>query len=707
MLTLVLFMCGFAGFFSSQSTPADDARTQLKRMTDAVMHRGPDGEGFWSDADCGIHLGHRRLAIVDLSAAGAQPMLSASGRYAIAFNGEIYNHLELRSKLESEASVVTNGYSPVAAAVAWRGHADTETLLAGFEAWGIVPTLQSAVGMWAFALWDRRDKVLTLCRDRMGEKPLYFGYVGDTFLFASELKAIRSHLAFSHAQPALNDAAVYAFMKYSYVPTPMCIYEGFAKLPPATTLSLSLSDLRAQKPDVSQLAAKHWRENESEAVSAQNAASHVREAATAVGPHPRAYWSLAEAAQRGRDKPFVGTFDDAVDELERLLKQSIRLQLMADVPVGAFLSGGVDSSAVVAIAQTVSSRPIKTFSIGFTDQRYNEAPFAKAVAQHLGTDHTELYVTPEMAMAVIPKLPTLYDEPFADSSQIPTFLVSQLARQQVTVSLSGDAGDELFLGYNRYVLADQLWGKIGRVPVALRRATAAAINAVPASMLNAMYRPAAGFLPTSWRMRLPSDKVQKFAAILGLPDANAVYDRLVTNGDERLLCSIAGAASALVPEGSNRRDEGHLPTRFAFEDMHTYLPDDILAKVDRAAMAVSLESRVPLLDHRIVEFALSLPPEFKLKGGVTKRVLREMLARHVPRALIERPKMGFGVPVDDWINGPLRSWADGLLAASSGREVDAIQVLLAEHRSGLKNHMAPLWNALVFAGWQRRCGGVE
>ena len=697
-------MCGFAGFFSSQSTPADDARTQLKRMTDAVMHRGPDGEGFWSDADCGIHLGHRRLAIVDLSAAGAQPMLSASGRYAIAFNGEIYNHLELRAKLESEASVVTNGYSPVAAAVAWRGHADTETLLAGFEAWGIVPTLQSAVGMWAFALWDRRDKVLTLCRDRMGEKPLYFGYVGDTFLFASELKAIRSHLAYSHAQPALNDAAVYAFMKYSYVPTPMCIYEGFAKLPPATTLSLSLSDLRAQKPDVSQLAAKHWRENESEAVSAQNAASHVREAATAVGPHPRAYWSLAEAAQRGRDKPFVGTFDDAVDELERLLKQSIRLQLMADVPVGAFLSGGVDSSAVVAIAQTVSSRPIKTFSIGFTDQRYNEAPFAKAVAQHLGTDHTELYVTPEMAMAVIPKLPTLYDEPFADSSQIPTFLVSQLARQHVTVSLSGDAGDELFLGYNRYVVAENLWGQIGRVHISLRRATAAAMNRVPAGLWNAMYNPVAALLPASWRMRLPSDKVQKLAAILGLPDAEAVYDRLVSTGDTRVLSSLWPDQPANRAKHSPRRPHTHLPTRFAIEDLQTYLVDDILTKVDRASMAVSLESRVPMLDHRIVEFALSLPPEYKLSGGHTKRVLRELLYRYVPRSLIERPKMGFGIPVGEWINGPIKARSDSIFDRIHGPVQEAIQTVLAEHRSGKKNQVGPLWNALMFSAWEESTG---
>jgi asparagine synthase (glutamine-hydrolysing) len=693
-------MCGLAGFFSPESVTADDSRTRLKAMTDAVMHRGPDGDGFWSDSAEGIHLGHRRLAIVDLSPAGAQPMLSATGRFVIAFNGEIYNHIELRHELDRAVSVPTANSTAVAQPPAWRGHSDTETLLAGFEAWGVVPTLQRAVGMWAFVLWDRQQKTLTLCRDRLGEKPLYFGYAGNTFLFASELKAIRMHPSFAQASPTLSDAAVRAFMKYSYVPTPMCIYQGFAKLAPGTTLTLPLAALHGKQCDVHEIASHRWWGNAHEACGSQSGSSDGGDEKAATGPKPIAYWSITAAAQRGRDEPFSGSFDDAVDELDRLLKQSIRLQLMADVPVGAFLSGGVDSSAVVAIAQSISSRPVKTFSIGFTDPRYDEAPFAMAVARHLGTEHTELYVSPEMAMDVIPKLATLYDEPFADSSQIPTYLVSQLARQHVTVSLSGDAGDELFLGYNRYVVAEKLWGKIGRVPMVLRRGFAAAMNSVPAGAWNAVYRPTAALLPASWRMQLPGDKAQKLASILGLPDAAAVYERLVSTGDERILFSLPQGQRLRPEADAPQRAHAHLPTRFAIEDLQTYLPDDILTKVDRASMAVSLESRVPMLDHRIVEFALSLPPEYKLSGGHTKRVLRELLYRYVPRNLIERPKMGFGIPVGEWINGPIKARSDSIFARIHEPVQGAVQTLLAEHRSGKKNQVGPLWNALMFSAWE-------
>ncbi len=676
-------MCGLAGFFSPESVTADESLTRLRTMTDAVSHRGPDGDGFWSEVESGIHLGHRRLAIVDLSPAGMQPMLSASSRFAIAFNGEIYNHTELRDELDSTASVRQ----------AWRGHSDTETLLAGFEMWGIVPTLQRAVGMWAFALWDRQEKTLTLCRDRMGEKPLYFGYAGNTFLFASELKAIRAHSSFVRARPALNDAAVYAFMKYSYVPTPLCIYDGFAKLAPGTTLTLTLDALHSKQCDVNAIAVRRWWNHDVDT-------SDVKRDSSGLMPIP--YWSIAEVAQKGRDHPFTGSFDDAVNELERLLKRSIRLQLMADVPVGAFLSGGVDSSAVVAIAQSVSSRPVKTFSIGFTDQRYNEAPYAEAVARHLGTEHTELYVTPEMAMEVIPKLATFYDEPFADSSQIPTYLVSQLARQHVTVSLSGDAGDELFLGYNRYVVAENIWGKIRRVPEGLRRMTASAMNRVPIGLWNTVYGPMAALSPLTWRIQQPSDKAQKLASILGLRNAEAVYDRLVSTGDARLLSALPQKAAFHSASANNRqRSETNLPTQFSLEDMHTYLPDDILTKVDRASMAVSLESRVPMLDHRIVEFALSLPQEYKLNGSVTKGVLREVLYRYVPRPLIERPKVGFGIPVGEWINGPLKIRSDSAFNALRPTLHGPIQSILAEHRSGAKNQVGPLWNALIFSAWEQ------
>jgi asparagine synthase (glutamine-hydrolysing) len=676
-------MCGLAGFFSPESATADESHTQLKAMTDAASHRGPDGDGFWSEIESGIHLGHRRLAIVDLSLAGMQPMLSTSGRFAIAFNGEIYNHNELRNELDAITSTRR----------AWQGHSDTETLLAGFETWGIVSTLQRAVGMWAFALWDRQKKTLTLCRDRMGEKPLYFGYAGNTFLFASELKAIRAHSSFERMRPTLNDAAVYAFMKYSYVPTPMCIYDGFAKLAPGTTLTLTLDALRSKRCDVNAIAARRWWGNNVNAADSERGTTGVT---------PVAYWSIAHAAQKGRDHPFTGSFDDAVDELERLLKLSIRMQLMADVPVGAFLSGGVDSSTVVAIAQTVSSRPVKTFSIGFTDKRYDEAPYAKAVAHHLGTEHTELYVTPEMAMQVIPKLATLYDEPFADSSQIPTYLVSQLARQHVTVSLSGDAGDELFLGYNRYVVAENLWGKIRRAPAGVRRLTAAAMQKIPIGAWNTMYRPIAALSPRVWRIQQPGDKAQKLASILGLRDAESVYDQLVTTGDARLLSALSQHPPSLLSGNGMQQTYGAgLPTQFALEDLHTYLPDDILTKVDRASMAVSLESRVPMLDHRIVEFALSLPQAYKLNGGVTKRVLREVLYRYVPRHLIERPKVGFGIPVGEWINGPIKEQSDSAFNALRSPLHDPTQSILAEHRTGTKNQIGPLWNALMFSTWEQ------
>lgn len=676
-------MCGLAGFYSPESATADDSRTQLKAMTNAISHRGPDGEGFWSEVESGVHLGHRRLAIVDLSPAGLQPMLSASGRFAIAFNGEIYNHTELRSELNATMST----------GAPWRGHSDTETLLAGFEAWGIVPTLKRAVGMWAFSLWDRKEKTLTLSRDRLGEKPLYFGYAGNAFLFASELKAIRAHSSFTRARPALNEAAVYAFMKYSYVPTPLCIYDGFAKLAPGTTLTLPLDALRGKRCDVNAIAARRWWGDSVDTTGAERGVT---------GINPVAYWSIEAAARAGRDRPFTGSFDDAVNELERLLTQSIRLQLVADVPVGTFLSGGVDSSAVVAIAQSVSPRPVKTFSIGFTDKRYDEAPFAKSVAQHLGTEHTELYVTPEMAMNVIPKLPTLYDEPFADSSQIPTYLVSQLARQHVIVSLSGDAGDELFLGYNRYVVAENLWGKIRRAPAGFRRLTASAMNRVPASVWNAAYGPLAALSPHAWRIHQPSDKAQKLASILGLRDAEAVYDRLVSTGDARLLSALSEhPPSRLAGNSSRKPSVSELPSQFAIEDLHTYLPDDILTKVDRASMAVSLESRVPMLDHRIVEFALSLPQEYKLNGRVTKRVLREVLYRHVPRQLIERPKAGFGIPVGEWINGPIKKRSDSIFGALQPPLYAPIQSILAEHRSGAKNQIGTLWNALMFSAWEQ------
>jgi len=576
-------------------------------------------------------------------------MASGSGRYVIAFNGEIYNHLRLRQMLESEGRV----------GAAWRGHSDTETLLAGFDAWGIEGTLERANGMFAIALWDRETRVLTLVRDRFGEKPLYYGWQGQgsaaAFVFGSELSALRRHPAFA---ADINRDALALYMRHNCIGGSHSIYTGIHKLPPGHLLTVS---------------------------------------AAAPEPILRQWWSGAAVAEQGVAHPFAGTPDQAVDALEALLRDAVAQQMMADVPLGAFLSGGIDSSTVVALMQAQSSRPVRTFSIGFHEEGYNEAEHAKAVAKHLGTDHTELYVTPEKALAVIPKLPMLYSEPFADSSQIPTFLVSQLARQHVTVSLSGDAGDELFCGYTRYQMTAGLWGKVSRTPRPLRQMAARLITAVPPVAWDKL----GALLPLS----RVGDKLHKGAALLGSRSVADLYRGMVSHWHDPTSVVLGATEPATVQAGAVPALQGLGDVERMMEmDMLSYLPDDILVKVDRAAMGVSLETRVPFLDHRVVEYVWSLPLTYKLRGGVPKWPLRQVLYRHVPRELIERPKMGFGVPIDRWLRGPLRDWAESLLAEPRLRaegyfNPEPIRRKWAEHLSGQRNWQFHLWDVLMFQAW--------
>lgn len=649
-------MCGLVGFVGGDwASGSDGAEALLRRMARRISHRGPDGTGTWADGNHQFGFGHNRLAIIDLSPAGDQPMHSASGRYVIAYNGEVYNHSDLRRRLHEEGSS-TN----------WRGHSDTETLLAGIEAWGVRSTLERAIGMFAFALWDRQTQQLTLARDRLGEKPLYYGWQGAggerVFLFGSELKAMAAHPAF---RPEIDREALTLYMRHAYVPAPYSIYKDIRKLPAGASLTL------------------HQDKRE---------------------PVIEGYWSGAEVAKKGALSARPSGTEDYVDQLDDLLSDAVRQQMISDVPLGAFLSGGVDSSAIVALMQTNSPRPVRTFSIGFHEEAYNEAEHAKAVARHLGTDHTELYVTADQAMSVVPQLPAIYDEPFADSSQVPTLLVSRLAREHVTVALSGDAGDELFAGYNRYKMTGAFWRKISRIPRPVRAGLARGMGSLSPALWDKIASVMEPVLPDSLRMRVPGDKIIKAAAVLPSRSPDELYHTLVSTWRDPSEIVIGGSEPREASAGVAGLSDLSAIERMMAADMLTYLPDDILAKVDRAAMSVSLETRVPFLDHRVVEFAWSMPMDLKLRDGQTKWALRQVLYRYVPRELIERPKMGFGVPIDSWLRGPLKQWAEELLDEGRLRREgyfrpEPIRRCWAEHQSGRANLQHQLWAVLMFQSW--------
>ena len=650
-------MCGLAGFYESfPQTDASGLCKLVRRMADTIRHRGPDNAGEWAEARSGIAFGFRRLAILDLTPGGHQPMESASGRYVIAFNGEVYNYRLLRSELEAA------GLAPV-----FRGGSDTEVMLACVEAWGLDAAVRKFGGMFAFALWDRRERVLHLVRDRVGVKPLYYGRCGTTFLFGSELKALRAHPAFD--APVDRDALA-LYLQFGYVPAPHSIYRGIRKLAPGTILSLP-----AEAKEI---------------------------------PAPVMYWSARNAAADGIAHPFSGSEQEAQEQLNVLLRDAIGLRMIADVPVGVFLSGGVDSSLIAALMQAQSSRPVKSFSIGFRESGHNEAHHAERVACHLKTDHTELYVTPQEAMSVIPALPTCYDEPFADASQIPYYLVCQLARKQVTVALSGDGGDELFGGYTRYFAGSKLWNRMRRVPRPLRQMAALGLMAVPPPLWDTLGRNA---------LATPGDKIGKMAKVLSERNADGVYRGLVSHwnaahdlvigaqktvfGQDNL--SRLAAAGVSESEGAGR-DSANFTERMMYFDLMTYLPDDILVKGDRASMSVALEAREPLLDHRLVEFAWKLPLSMKIQQGQGKVLLRKVLYEYVPQEMIERPKMGFGVPIDSWLRGPLRDWAEDLLSparlnAEGYLDPAPIRKKWAEHLSGRRNWQYHIWDILMFQAW--------
>ncbi|WP_329415636.1 asparagine synthase (glutamine-hydrolyzing) [Acinetobacter indicus] len=622
-------MCGFSGcFLSSKNIPISSTQ---EKMNIVLNHRGPDASGIWCDESSGIGLGHVRLSILELTEAGAQPMHSACDRFVLSFNGEIYNHLKLRAQLEHEGHFIQ-----------WRGHSDTETLLACFSVWGIEKTLQATVGMFAIALWDKQKKQLTLARDRLGEKPLYWGWCDQTLLFGSELKALKKHPDFISE---INRDALALLLQYNYIPAPYSIYKNIEKLPAGSYVQIRVNDSR-----------------------------HTVEI--------KKYWDLKAVMQKGLDQPFQDNALEASNLLEQKLVQSISEQMLADVPLGAFLSGGVDSSTVVALMQSQSTKPIKTFAIGFNEPGYNEAEFAKEVARHLGTEHTELYVSADNALSVIAKLPKVYCEPFADSSQIPTFLVMQMAKQHVTVALSGDAGDELFGGYNTYQMAAKVWKSVSRLPHPFRKIATQVLGKIPTPQ-----------------------KIQKLIYLLPAQNREEFYQLLVTHW--KIPTNVVKGAQAVstvfnTPNQWVKTDD--FEQWMMAIDTSQYMVDDILVKVDRAAMANSLETRVPMLDHRVVEFAWQLPLDFKIKNGVGKSVLREVLYRHVPRELIERPKKGFSIPLAQWLRGPLREWAENLLSeqrllVEDYFYVEPIRKIWQEHLSGNQDHATRLWSILMFQAW--------
>lgn len=659
-------MCGIAGLLEPGRSRLGNLHGRVSAMTSRLRHRGPDADGIWTDEN--VALGHRRLAIVDLSEAGAQPMLSADGRYVIAYNGEIYNHSELRREIEQTG-----------AAPAWRGHSDTETLLAAIVHWGLDDCLKRTAGMFAIALWDRRERRLSLARDRLGEKPLYWGWAGGALVFGSELKALRAHPGFASD---ICREALAQYLRFAYIPSPRCIYPGVYKLEPGCILDVS--------------------EEAPAAPPSQPLRPGERHGSISI----RRYWFLNDVIDSGRSKEFASE-PEALQALERVMDEAVSRQMVADVPLGAFLSGGIDSSLIVALMQARSSRPVRTFTIGFENPTFNEAPHAAAVARHLGTDHTELMVTEKEARDVIPILPDLYDEPFADSSQVPTHLVCRAARREVTVALSGDGGDELFGGYNRYFWGPRIWQKLAWLPYPVRKMLGAGIAALPVS---------------AW------DGAGTLIAKIGGPSVSAAGDKAhrlahrlsdVRTMDQLYLSLVSlntdpSATAPSVKEPTSQLDDplplGLDPAqRMMVQDLRSYLPDDIMCKVDRAAMGVSLETRAPFLDHDVVALAARIPIHMKIRDNQGKWALRQILYKHVPRELVERPKAGFAIPIGDWLRGPLRHWAADLLSpemlARDGLlNAPAVTQMWGEHLSGRRDWTNRLWVVLMLQAWRSKIG---
>lgn len=666
-------MCGIVGFLREERPGHLEGGALLKSMADAIAHRGPDDAGHWHDASLGVGLGHRRLSIIDVSPAGHQPMMSSSGRYVLVFNGEVYNHLSLRAQLEKGGLAQPDGVS-----VAWRGHSDTETLLACFEAWGIRSTLNQALGMFAMGIWDRQEKQLHLVRDRMGEKPLYFGWTDNHFVFASELKAIR---AASDQGFDIDRDALAAFFRFGYVPAPRSIYRHVYKLEPGCMATV---DLRAPA-------------NRPEQVP--GAGQDML-----TGFSLTRWWALKDAVQSGYGMPYKDA-TTANRALELGLREVIREQLIADVPLGAFLSGGIDSSLIVALMQSESPSPVRTFTIGFEESTHDEAQFASQVARHLGTQHETLRVSAASALEAIPRLPSLYDEPFADASQIPTFLVCEQARRFLKVALSGDGGDELFGGYNRYLWSRRLWQRFGAVPWPVRQVLAGGADRVGTQMLGRM----ATLLARGKRhnqVALVADKVHKLTHVMkharSLKDFYPLLVAMSPQADQLVLSGHAPSALMDMPDAwaDFRSEEDGM----MYLDAMTYLPDDILVKVDRAAMGVGLETRAPFLDRRVVDLSWRMPTALKIHGGVGKEPLRQLLDQWVPRELVERPKQGFSIPLADWLRGPLKKWAEGLLDEDRLRREGflnpgPIRRMWQEHIEGRRNWQQPLWCALMFQSW--------
>lgn len=654
-------MCGLTGILNPLTFNVDTLRSGILNMTATLRHRGPDALGVWVEE--GIALGHRRLSILELSDAGAQPMHSDCGQFVIVFNGEIYNHLDLRADLP---------------AVNWRGHSDTETLLAGIAHWGLDETLRRAAGMFALAVWDKRSGKLSLARDRMGEKPLYWGWAGRAIIFGSELKALRAHPDFPHQ--VCRDALA-QYLRFTYVPAPRSIHPGIYKLEPGCILQVDGAppEYPPQEP---------LRSNE------------------AMGSLTiRRYWSLNESVEQGAADPILDE-SSAVNGLEDVLSRAVQRQMLADVPLGAFLSGGVDSSAIVALMQTHSTRPVKTFTIGFDEQAFDESPYAASVAEHLVTDHTMLRVTDDDVRAVIPDLPELYDEPFADSSQIPTHLVCRAARAHVAVALSGDAGDELFGGYNRYIRGPRVFQRLGALPAPLRSALGTTIKAVPERYLDSLGRLVNLVRPGSGGISNVGSKAHRLAAQMAhSTDQDAFFLGLVSQWQNPPMLDQVTEPVSVLADPLPSTGAGHPAERMMVQDMRSYLPDDILCKVDRAAMGVSLETRVPFLDPNVIDFAARLPLDMKIRGTTGKWALRQVLYRHVPQALIERPKVGFSIPLGAWLRGPLREWAEALLSEgdlSADGLLDPVPIrkVWAQHLSGRSDESAKLWTVLMFQAWR-------